>query len=161
MNEEYEYSFKVMELESFINYCVNNQYELEKEYEQTRTLYKNGGRVMARITKNVFEGNVVEILNFKDDDVSDHSLKICRETKDLKITDENRDFVSSLLEILDLKETKKLIRNRLVYKKGNVIFELDKYTTPIMNVVAIEGKKEEVDMVYNQLKSVIDSSKIE
>ena len=69
MNQEYEYSFKVRTIEPFIEYCVNNNYELKKEYVQTRTLYKNGGKVMARITKNVYESEEIEILNFKDDNL--------------------------------------------------------------------------------------------
>lgn len=158
MNKEYEYSFKVNDITPFIDYCINNNYELKNEYEQTRTLYKNGGKVMARITKNVYKDSEVEILNFKDDNLSNSVLKIRRESKDLIINDENRDFVKSLLEILELNDTKKLVRKRYVYTYENVIFEIDKYTNPVMNVVAIEGKKEEVDKVYNDLKSVIDSN---
>ena len=54
--------------------------------------------------------------------------------------------------------SKKLERKRYVYNHKNVIFEIDKYTVPTMNVVAIEGKKEEVDKVYNELKVVIDNN---
>ena len=158
MNKEYEYSFKVNDITPFIDYCINNNYELKNEYKQTRTLYKNGGKVMARITKNVYKDSEVEILNFKDDDLSDSVLKVSRESKDLIINDENRDFVKSLLEILELNDIKKLVRKRYVYTYENVIFEIDKYTNPFMNVVAIEGEKEEVDKVYNDLKSVIDSN---
>ena len=161
MNQEYEYSFKVRTIEPFIEYCVNNNYELKKEYVQTSTLYKNGGKVMARITKNVYESEEIEILNFKDDNLNDNVLKVSRESKDLRINDENRDFVTSLLEILELNEAKKLIRKRFVFKKNNVIFELDKYTTPVMNVVALEGLQDEVDNVYNELKSIIDSNLME
>ena len=161
MNQEYEYSFIVRTIEPFIEYCVNNNYELKKEYVQTRTLYKNGGKVMARITKNVYESEEIEILNFKDDNLNDNVLKVSRESKDLRINDENRDFVTSLLEILELNEAKKLIRKRFVFKKNNVIFELDKYTTPVMNVVALEGLQDEVDNVYNELKSIIDSNLME
>lgn len=161
MNQEYEYSFKVRTIEPFIEYCVNNNYELKKEYVQTRTLYKNGGKVMARITKNVYESEEIEILNFKDDNLNDNVLKVSRESKDLRINDENHDFVTSLLEILELNEAKKLIRKRFVFKKNNVIFELDKYTTPVMNVVALEGLQDEVDNVYNELKSIIDSNLME
>lgn len=158
MNKEYEYSFKVKDITPFIDYWVNNNYELKKEYEQTRTLYKNGGKVMARITKNVYKDNEVEILNFKDDNLSDSILKVSRESKDLVMNDENREFVKSLLEILELIETKKLVRKRFVYTCNNVIFEIDKYITPVMNVVAIEGKKDEVDNVYSELKSIIDNN---
>lgn len=158
MNNEYEYSFKVKDITPFIDYCTSNKYELKKEYEQTRTLYKNGGKVMARITKNVYKDNEVEILNFKDDNLSDNILKESRESKDLVMNDENRDFVKSLLEILELNETKKLVRRRYVYAHENVIFEIDNYTIPSMNVVAIEGEKAEVDKVYKELKSVIDNN---
>lgn len=106
MNKEYEYSFKVNDITPFVEYCINNSYELKEEYEQTRTLYKNGGKVMARITKNVYKEDEVEILNFKDDNLSDSVLKVSRESKDLLINDENRDFVKSLLEILELNEKK-------------------------------------------------------
>ena len=47
MNKEYEYSFKVSDITPFIDYCISNNYELKEGYEQTRTLYKNGGKVMA------------------------------------------------------------------------------------------------------------------
>lgn len=161
MNKEYEYSFKVKDIKPFIDYCINNNYQKNKEYEQTRLLYKNGGKVMARITKNTYENEVIEVLNFKDDNTNDSILKISRETKDLVITDENRSFVESLLEILDLKETKKLVRKRYVYKKDNVLFELDNYSNPKMNIVAIEGIKSEVDIVYNELKQVIDENILE
>lgn len=158
MNKEYEYSFKVNDITPFIDYCINNKYELKEEYEQTRTLYKNGGKVMARITKNIYKDNEVEILNFKDDNLNDSVLKVSRESKDLIVNDENRAFVKSLLEILELDEAKKLVRKRYVYEHNNVIFEIDNYTAPIMNVVAIEGRKEEVDKVYNELNLVIDSN---
>ena len=161
MNKEYEYSFKVKDIKPFIDYCIDNNYQKNKEYEQIRLLYKNGGKVMARITKNTYEDEVVEVLNFKDDNTDDSILKISRETKDLVITDENRSFVESLLEILDLKEVKKLVRKRYVYKKNNVLFELDNYSSPKMNVVAIEGIKDEVDVIYNELKGVIDNNILE
>ena len=156
MNKEYEYSFKVKDITPFIDYCVNNNYELKKEYEQTRTLYKNGGKVMARITKNVYKEREVEMLNFKDDNLSDSVLKVSRESKNLLVNDENRDFVKSLLEILELNESKRLVRKRYVYACNNVVFEIDKYLIPTMNVVAIEGEKEKVDKVYDELKQVID-----
>ena len=160
MEEEYEYSFKVKDIEPFINYCLENNYEFKYEYKQIRTLYKNGGKVMARITKDIYSDKEVEVLNFKDDNLGNSVLNVCRESKDLIINDENRDFVKSLLEILELNKTKELIRKRYVYKKNNVIFELDRYTSPIMNVVAIEGKKEEVDNVYNELRKIIDNNVI-
>lgn len=158
MNKEYEYSFEVKDIKPFIEYCLDNNYIKDNEYIQSRILYKNGGKVMARITKNSYEDEEVEILNFKDDNVDSNILKVSRESKDLKITDENREFVKSLLDILELNEEKRLIRKRFVYRKNNVIFEIDEYTSPKMNVVAMEGKKDEVDIVYDELKLVIEEN---
>ena len=44
---------------------------------------------------------------------------------------------------------------RYVYEKGGVKFEIDDYIRPQMKVVAIEGNKDEVDKVYNELLNVI------
>lgn len=79
-----------------------------EDYKQIRTLYKNDGKVMARIAKNVYEDKTIEILNFKDDDLNNKILTISRETADLIITKENKKFVKSLIEILDLNNIKKL-----------------------------------------------------
>lgn len=161
MNEEYEYSFKVKSISDFIQYCQENHYKVVEEYKQVRTLYKNGGHVMARITTNTYEDKKVSILNFKDDNLSSNPLKISRESEDLVITKENKKFVDSLIQILDLTNIKKFKRKRIVLKKKNVIFEIDQYTSPKMNVVAIEGKKEEVDQVYASIKNIILKNKID
>lgn len=47
---EYEYSFKVDNLDKYINYCKNNNYELVEETSLTRILYKNKNEKKARIT---------------------------------------------------------------------------------------------------------------
>lgn len=161
MNEEYEYSFKVKSISDFIQYCQENHYKVVEEYKQVRTLYKNGGHVMARITTNTYEDKKVSILDFKDDNLSSNPLKISRESEDLVITKENKKFVDSLIQILDLTNIKKFKRKRIVLKKKNVIFEIDQYTSPKMNVVAIEGKKEEVDHVYASIENIILKNKID
>ena len=66
--------------------------------------------------------------------------------KQLK-TVKNKDFK------LEYKKDIELSRIRMVYKKDNVIFEIDSYNSPeIMYVVAVEGDKEEVDKVYKEIK---------
>ena len=155
MHEEYEYSFKVKSLDEFINYCTINKYRKIEDYKQVRTLYKNGSKVMARITKNIYEDKTLEILNFKENNLDDNVLTISNETEDLIITKENRKFVNSLIEILNLDKIKVLKRNRVVYKKGNVKFEIDEYISPKMKVVAIEGLKKDVDRVYSELYKTI------
>ena len=155
MNEEYEYSFKVKNIKEFLDYCENNNYKKQEEYFQIRTLYKNGGTVMARITENEYEEKYEKILNFKDDNSNDKILKTSRESKDLIITKDNEEFVVSLIEILNLK------RKRYVYEKEKVKFEIDEYIDPVMNVIAIEGKKEDVDRVYKKLENIINKNKVE
>ena len=161
MNKEYEYSLKVKSVSEFIKYCNDNNYVKEDEYLQTRTLYKNGGPVMARITENEINGKVEKILNFKDDNLNDNTLKISRESKDLIVTSENEEFVESLLQILDLNNKKVLKRKRYVFVKEYVKFEIDEYLEPIINVIAIEGIKEEVDKVYESLSELINIQKVD
>ena len=161
MNKEYEYSFKVKDIKDFVQYCILNEYEKKEEYLQTRILYKNGGPVMARITENIYSDYVKKVLNFKDDNLNDKTLKISRETKDLVVNDDNQEFVDSLIEILDLKNKKVLKRNRFVFEKNNVKFEIDEYIEPVMNVVAIEGLQEEVDFVYKELEEIINCNRVD
>ena len=52
MNKEYEYSFYVKEIEPYIQYCEKNDYKKTSEGNQIRELYKNGNKILARITKN-------------------------------------------------------------------------------------------------------------
>lgn len=65
----------------------------------------------------------------------------------------------SLIEILNLNRKIVLKRKRYVYEKENVKFEIDEYIEPLMNVIAIEGKKEEVDRVYKHLENIIIKNK--
>ncbi len=160
MNKEYEYSFKVKDIKEFVQYCILNNYEKKEEYLQTRILYKNGGPIMARVTENIYNDRSIKILNFKDDNLNSKDLNISRESKDLIVNDENKEFVESLIEILNLTNKKILKRKRYVYEKNNVKFEIDEYIEPVMNVVAIEGLKEEVDIVYKELEEIINHNKI-
>lgn len=161
MNKEYEYSFKVKSIKEFVHYCSMNGYEKKEEYLQTRILYKNGGPVMARVTENIYNDRSEKVLNFKDDNLNNKDLKISRESKDLIVNDENQEFVDSLIEILDLTNKKVLKRKRYVFEKNNVKFEIDEYIEPVMNVVAIEGLQEEVDVVYNELEDIINCNKVD
>lgn len=160
MNQEYEYSFQVKDVNEFIQYCIDHNYEKVESYHQIRTLFKNGGKIMARITKNTYDNQTVELLNFKDDNLNDETLTVCRETDELVITDDNRNFVTSLIDILDLNTKKVLERNCVVYQKNHVKFEIDDHISPAMKVVAIEGEKEKVDSVYQELLDIIEANKI-
>lgn len=154
--EEYEYSFKVTDLKPYIEYCENNNYEKKEETSQTRILYKNINKTMARITTKEKNGNKKTVLDFKDDNEADTTLKVCRESLPLEIFESNKEAVESILDILGYEIKKTLIRKRVVYCKEDIIFELDDYSSPeIMYVVGIEGQKEKVDKVYNELRELI------
>lgn len=149
---EYEYSFKVDSLDKYINYCISNNYELVEESNQTRTLYRNSNGTIARITTKEKNNIKNTYLDFKDDNDSDEILKVSKETIPLEVTDENKKAILSILNMLEYRKDKTLIRKRVVYKKDDVTFEIDDYSKPKMMVVAIEGIKDEVDIVYQELK---------
>ena len=150
---EYEYSFKVDSLDEYKKYCEENGYVKRLEYDQVRKLFTSDNKVLARITTTKTGENIDMFLDFKDDDDSERIYKEARETIPLRVTDENRGAIDSILNILGYKKKKHLVRKRYVYKKGKVKFEMDDYTKPeIMHVVAIEGDKDEVTKVYNEIK---------
>lgn len=156
--EEYEYSFKVTNLKPYIEYCESNNYDKKEETSQTRILYKNINKTMARVTTKEKNGNKKTVLDFKDDNETDTTLKICRESLPLEILESNKEAIESILDILGYELKKTLIRKRIVYNKDDVTFELDDYTSPeIMYVVGIEGKKDNVDKVYNEVSKLINN----
>lgn len=81
MEKEYEYSAKVKDIEPFINYCKENNYELINKTTQKRVLYRNSNKILARVTI-IEDGNSKNIfLEFKDEKESDDVLKISRESE--------------------------------------------------------------------------------
>lgn len=153
MNIEYEYSFKVKNIEKYIKYCENNNYEKKLENRQIRKLYKNETNIMGRITTDYIGGKEIIVFDFKNNDISESILKENKETIPLEVQSQDMNRIESILEFFNLKLDKVLDRTRIVYMKNNVKFEIDKYLSPeIMYVIGIEGEKEEVDTVYNQLE---------
>lgn len=151
MEKEYEYSAKVKDIKPFINYCIENNYELISKNTQKRILYRNNDKILARVTI-IKKGESKKIfLDFKDENESDDILKISRESGKIDVTN-NMDFVNAALSMLNFDLYKKLDRVRYVYSKNNVTFEIDEYIEPKMKVVGIEGAKEEVDKIYDALK---------
>ena len=147
---EYEYSFKVKTLDSYIEYCKNNKYKLKEESVQKRILYKNTTKVIARITSN----NEGIFLDFKDEDESDVVLKISKESKPLKINEHDIKTINSMFKVLGYKKIRILSRKRIVYYKSGVKFELDEYSSPKnIKVVGIEGKKDLVNKAYSELET--------
>lgn len=144
---EYEYSFEVKSLDKYIEYCENNNYKKVSQKKEKRIIYRNENKTIARIT---IEDDKDALLDFKDDILNGEVLIERRETPKLYIDDMNT--VLKILEFLKYNKDNVLERERIVYEKGWVTFELDCYSVPRKSyVVAIEGKKEEVDKVYKEL----------
>lgn len=162
MKKEYEYSYKVTSIKEFIQYRESNNFIKISETTQTRTLYKNDTYIMARIT--IEEDNLkhtrTEYLDFKENNETNQELKIRKETDILNLNNENKAFAKTLIEFLNLKVDKELIRTRYTYQKGNVKFEIDDYTNPKMKVLAIEGNSEEVNKINQELMPMITKLKI-
>ncbi|MDD3187577.1 MAG: hypothetical protein PHD02_03850 [Bacilli bacterium] len=154
--KEYEYSLIVNNLEPYINYCEKNKYKKLSQTKETRELYVNENNILARVTTSLDKNKQKIILDFKDNNESDEILKNNRETLPLIIEEENKEAINSILDLLDFSFKKKLERERIIYQKDKVKFELDNYMTPVkQSVLAIEGNKKEVDLVYNELKELI------
>lgn len=162
MKKEYEYSYKVTSIKEFIQYRESNNFIKISETTQTRTLYKNDTYIMARIT--IEEDNLkhtrTEYLDFKENNETNQELKIRKETDILNLNNENKEFVKTLIEFLNLKVDKELIRTRYTYQKENVKFEIDDYINPKMQVLAIEGNSEEVNKINQELMPLIEKLKI-
>lgn len=142
---EYEYSFKVKDVNPFIEFCKKENYMEKSIVSQKRVLYENNSGILARITTNSQGENEKSYLNFKEADDSEKILKVSKESIELEINDSN----------------KELIRKRYVYTKGKVKFEIDEYQKPQMKVVAIEGEKQEVDEVYKKIEKLYLKYKLE
>lgn len=152
--KEYEYSFKVTSLEPFFEYCQKNEFIFKDKFQQTRTIYRNENKTMARITINENSKGIIKELDFKEDNwVADAVVKELRESLPLEYKSDEGVF--SILEFLKYKKDNTMVRNRYVYEKQDVKFELDEYKQPKQSlIVAIEGVKDIVDKIYNEVKDL-------
>lgn len=157
---EYEHSFKVMNIMPFIEFCESNKFVKEKEVSQTRILYTNANKILARITTDESNGIETKYFDFKEENNSDKVLKISGESSMLKIDNDNKEFVDSVLDFFKFEHSKELKRIRHVYKKDNVKFEIDDYLQPEMKVVAIEGEPQEVDKIYKEIEELYQKYKV-
>lgn len=152
--KEHEYSFEVKDLTPFINFCEKNDYKFISKNKQTRIIYRNVNKTMARITLNEEDGKVVKQLDFKEDKLSSDVLIERKESLALEYV--NDEAIESILEFLEYKRDNTLIRTRIVYEKDEVKFEFDIYEEPRKTcVVALEGNNEKADLVYQQICKLI------
>ena len=154
--EEYEYSFKVLSIKPYIDYCEENNYKKIEITKQNRIIYENKhvDHIIARITIEIKNGKEVITFDCKNVGEAKGELKISKESLVMEVPRNDKEKIESMLEVLDFKEVVNLNRTRYIYEKENVKFELDSYIDPKMNVVALEGNRNEVDIVYEELKKL-------
>ena len=141
---EYEYSYKVKELDEYIDF-LSKRYKFIKEQTETRTIYRNNG-IIARITKIDNE----MYLDFKEDKLDNKDLIVRKESKQIKFG--NLENCEDILEFLGYKRDNTLVRKRRIYEGENIKFEIDSYIEPEKsNVFSFEGLKETCDAVYEEL----------
>ena len=144
---EYEYSNEVNNLSKYINYCNSNGYILDKKEVQTRTIYRNENKTIARITIN---DNGEKVLDFKEDKLSSSELTVRKESLPIRFEDD--EAVYSILEFLNYKKDNTMKRIRYTYRKEKIIFELDEYEEPDKRyIVSLEGDKEIVDKIWKEI----------
>lgn len=160
-NLEYEHSFKVKDIQPFIQFCKSNNYK-EHVVIQNRIVYenKNNDKIIARLTTETINNKSKTVLDFKNINSKQRDLNISLESIPMLVTNKNKQSVLSILKTLEFFEAANNLRTRYIYTKNNVKFEIDDYTRPVMKVVAIEGLKEEVENVYAQIKNLVDKHKI-
>ena len=149
--KEYEYSFKVKSIKPYIDYWISNNYKEVNVVKQNRIIFenKNSKNIIARITIN--DKNEIS-LDFKNVCNNKEDLNISKESLPIILTEDNIENIKSILDVLEFYETANNIRIRYIYELNGVMFEIDDYINPKMQVVAIEGEKEIVDKVYNDIK---------
>ena len=155
--KEYEYSFKVKDIKPFIEFCENNNYKKLSITTQNRVVYenKNNEHIIARITTKIIDGKKSTMLDFKNVGEKHRDLKISNESLPIEVNENNSKTLYSVLEVLDFYVAASNDRTRYEYEKNGVLFEIDDYTNPKAQVVAIEGNKEAVDSVYEIIKKLI------
>lgn len=154
--EEYEYSFIVHDIKPYVDYCEQNGYTKTAEVKQNRIVYQNkySDKIIARITTEWDNGQEYTVLDCKSVALADNDLKVSQESKEIVVTRDNKDGILSMLETMGFYMSANNTRNRLVFESGNIKFEIDDYTEPVMKVVAIEGEREVVNAVYSAVKDI-------
>lgn len=150
---EKEYSFKILDIKPFIKYLKENNFILKEETNQIRTLYKREDNIMLRITINEKDNIIKKEFDFKEDKLSNNDYTERKETKSISYEDD--EIINSIIDIFNYKKDTELKRKRIVYKKDNIIVEIDSYITPYNDIVfSIEG--ENIKELYFDIKKELE-----
>ena len=115
--------------------------------------YNNNINIIARLTTDFIKDKEIITFDFKNIGERNKNLKVATESLPLNVLPKDKECILSMLRVLEFYEAANNLRTMYVYKKDNVKFEIDDYTRPVMKVVGIEGKKEEVEQVYKHVLS--------
>ena len=153
--KEYERTFKVKSIAPFINYCRENGYKEFDAVNQNRVVYKNQNcdHIIARITTESINSQQKTIFDCKNVNKTNKNLNISSESLPMELSHENLKIIKSILDVLEFKVAADNYRTRYVFEKGKVKFEIDDYTRPEMNVVAVEGDEKLVEKVYDEIST--------
>lgn len=146
---EFEYCFKVHNLEKVIDYLKEEGFSLLSANKQIRTIFQGNGFI-ARITKDYIDDNIYYSLDFKEDKITEE-FTIRKESLPLSFTDEKAAL--SIIEFLGYPLKNEVTRFRWVLVKDEVKCELDEYSFGD-KVVAVEGDNEKAEIVYKKLKEL-------
>ena len=154
MHKEYEYSFVVNDLTKYFDYCKEHKFKFVDKFEQTRVIYRKPNKTMARITINKYDNYQKKFLDFKEDNlVEGEVLKELKESLPIEFTDDKA--IESILEFLGYVKDNSMKKIRTIYEKKDAKFEFDEYILPkAAKVVAVEGNKDIVDKIYNEIKKI-------
>ena len=150
---EYEYCYKVSNLEEYLEYIEKN-YKFKEKYKEKRVIYRNK-KTIARVTYK----NKDMYLDFKESKISDTDLNIRKETKKIKF--DNIENCEDILAFLNYKKDNSMVRNRSIYEGKNITFEIDEYLEPEKAyVVSFEGDKKTCDKVNKHFTELNKKYKI-
>lgn len=152
---EYEYNFKVSDIKPIIEYCKENGYNFVSATWQNRKVFENSNNknIISRITTTKINNKLEIVWDFKNVDNKNKTLKISQESLPMSIDKQKIEIVLSMLNTIGFELSADNIRTRYVYEKDNVVLEIDDYERPAMKIVAIEGQKDKVDQLYQQITS--------
>lgn len=152
---EYEYNFKVDDINVVTKFCEENGFVLASKTSENRVVFENkqNRKIISRLTTTFGESKKVTVWDFKNVGKNDNLLKVSKESEAMVLDESGIKIARSMLEVMDFEQSADNLRTRYVFEKGDVKFEIDDYTRPEMKVVAIEGEKTQVDKVYQELVS--------
>lgn len=157
--KEYEYSFRVEYAEAYHAFCIKSSPDKISVQSLRRRVYKDGSLIIARITEEEDEGKSRIYFDFKEDTIDSTLIKHVKESPEMEVDEANLSEVEKLLSTLGFALSIDLDKKRTRYHYKGMHIDIDEYTSPEAAVVVeIEGIKESVDKMYQEMQYVLPES---